>query len=248
MSQQLLQDQFVRPPDLAAVVADRLEALIVEGHYVAGQRLPSERALAGLLNVSRNVIREGTKRLQERGLVSVQPGSGVYVTACDTASVRRSVALYVRRQQVTIAQVYEARWALEMENARLASLQASDRDRAALAANVAACQDHVSQPAIFTPLDVEFHLLLAHATGNPILPLLLETITSALHDHCRLTENLPGAQHNALMHHSRILAAVQAQDAAAAQAAMREHLHSGWAWLLRVVTNPQEEIGEISLH
>mgnify|MGYP003463915763 CR=1 FL=1 len=59
----------------------------------AWQRLPSERDLAAMVGVSRNVIREATKLLQERGLVTVQSGSGVrneYWAIPGTSSSERS--------------------------------------------------------------------------------------------------------------------------------------------------------------
>lgn len=245
MPQQEIEDFDFRPQYLPARVADKLQEMIVNHQFQVGERLPSERDLAVKLNVSRNVIREALKLLQERGLVSVQSGSGVYVTAFDVSAVSRSVGLYVKRLKVSIAQVYETRWLIEVQNARLAALRATPEDLKALADCLQRSKDHVKDPQIFTPLDIEFHILLAKASQNPVLPMLLETITDALQEQCQLTEGLPGAQANALMHHERIFKAVTACDADAASEAMSAHLKSGWEWLLRALENPPIEIGRI---
>jgi DNA-binding FadR family transcriptional regulator len=192
------------------------------------------------------VIREALKLLQERGLVQVQSGSGVFVTALDSSALARSVGLFVRRSKVSIAEVYEIRWLLEVENVRFTALRASDADMAALKDCLERSIAHVNEPRPFTQLDIEFHMLLARASQNAVLPLLLETITGALREQCHITETLPGAQANALMHHRRIFEAVAARNVEAAQSAMSDHLRNSWEWLLRGLENPPAEIGKIT--
>lgn len=231
---------------LPALIADQLQELIVSGQFTEGERLPSERELAARVGVSRNVIREATKLLQERGLVSILPGSGVYVTEMEPSIISRSVGLYAQRQHVSIAQLYEIRWVLEVQNARLAALKASDAMIEQLEQCLNNSSAHLREPSLFTLLDVDFHLQVATASGNPILPLLLETITDALRAQCRITEQMPGAQENAYGFHRKIFEAVRAKDVDAAGQAMAAHLRSSWEWLLRAIDNPREEIGEMS--
>ncbi|GAB4575382.1 MAG: FCD domain-containing protein [Anaerolineae bacterium] len=228
---------------LPSIVAQQLEDLIVNQVFEVGERLPAERDLALQLGVSRNALREAVKVLEERGLLEVRTGSGIYVTEIDATPLTRSVTLYVKSQQVSIHHVYQTRWILETQNARLAALHATEDDLAALRACIARSEAHVHEPSLFTPLDVEYHMQLARASHNPVLPLLLETITDALRDQCRLTEQLPGAQENALSYHRRILQAIEAHDDEAAYRAMDDHIRNGWEWLRRALSNPREEIG-----
>lgn len=228
---------------LTTSVAQQVEEMVVSQQYRVGGRLPAERELAEQLGVSRNVLREAIKLLEERGLVEVRMGSGVYVTEIGATQLTRSVTLYVKSQQVSIHHVYQTRWILETQNARLAARQAEEDDIAALRTCIQKSQDRIGQPHLFTPLDIEFHMLLARASQNPVLPLLLETITDALREQCQMTEQLPGAQENALSHHVRILEAVEARDQEAAYEAMDRHIKSGWEWLMRTISNPSDEIG-----
>jgi GntR family transcriptional repressor for pyruvate dehydrogenase complex len=57
----------------------QLRHAIVAGHYVAGERLPSERVLAEQLGVSRLTLRAALATLAAAGLVSVRHGSGYRV-------------------------------------------------------------------------------------------------------------------------------------------------------------------------
>ncbi|MGE4296532.1 MAG: FadR/GntR family transcriptional regulator [Desulfovibrionaceae bacterium] len=53
--------------------------IILELDLKAGDRLPSERSLATLLNVSRNTLRGILRQLEARGLIKIKPGSGSFL-------------------------------------------------------------------------------------------------------------------------------------------------------------------------
>lgn len=69
----------VRISRLFELVAQQIEASIVEGVFRAGDRLPSERQLAERCGVSRNVVREAVKRLSQKGLVETRSNRGTFV-------------------------------------------------------------------------------------------------------------------------------------------------------------------------
>ncbi|MEO6888391.1 MAG: GntR family transcriptional regulator [Ktedonobacteraceae bacterium] len=65
-------------------VVEELSKRIVQGQYVAGQRLPSERELADELHVSRVTIRAASLRLQSGNLVDIVPRGGAFVRSSST--------------------------------------------------------------------------------------------------------------------------------------------------------------------
>ncbi|MEO9102099.1 MAG: GntR family transcriptional regulator, partial [Burkholderiaceae bacterium] len=71
--------QIVEPQRLYRQIAAQLSALIANGEYDAGARLPAERDLAKQFGVSRPSIREALIALEVEGWVEVRTGSGVYV-------------------------------------------------------------------------------------------------------------------------------------------------------------------------
>src|SRR5437868_735380 len=70
-----------RPANLGRAVTAELVERIVRGVHPPGTPLPPEPALCETFSVSRTVIREAMKVLQEKGLVQVRQGSGTVVTA-----------------------------------------------------------------------------------------------------------------------------------------------------------------------
>jgi GntR family transcriptional regulator len=77
-----LDRQNARPPDgdpLYLQVERRMEDLLLQGRYKAGDRIPPEAELVGTLGVSRTTVRAGLTRLVERGLLERRRGSGTFL-------------------------------------------------------------------------------------------------------------------------------------------------------------------------
>ena len=68
-------------------IVEELSKRMTQGHYVAGQRLPSERELAEELNVSRVTIRAALLRLQAENLVDIVPRGGAFVRSAGTKAI-----------------------------------------------------------------------------------------------------------------------------------------------------------------
>ena len=54
----------------------QIRAYILQNNLQPGDLLPTEQALADMLEVSRNVVREAIKAMELMGMVSAQPGRG----------------------------------------------------------------------------------------------------------------------------------------------------------------------------
>src|SRR4051794_39711127 len=71
------------PSVAASLVSDRVFAQLLEGllsgRYAAGEKLPTQRALAADLGVTMSSVREALKRLEQMGLVDVRHGSAMRV-------------------------------------------------------------------------------------------------------------------------------------------------------------------------
>lgn len=65
-------------------IAQTLGAEIADGHYRAGDKLPTEAALAARFGVNRHTVRRALADMADRGLVHARRGAGVFVTATPT--------------------------------------------------------------------------------------------------------------------------------------------------------------------
>src|SRR5262249_56598459 len=85
-------DNIIGRGKLYEEVADRLEAMINEGAYLPGDRLPSERELMKRYGVGRPAVREALFALQKMGLVAVSSGERAQVTRPTPRIVVESLA------------------------------------------------------------------------------------------------------------------------------------------------------------
>ena len=60
-------------------ISKSIALLINNGEFPVGSRLPTERELSEIFNVSRPTIREAIIALEVKEIVSIKAGSGVYV-------------------------------------------------------------------------------------------------------------------------------------------------------------------------
>lgn len=211
-----------RPSSLVEEVCARLSKKIRGERNSDDGWLPPERQLAEQLGVSRNVVREATKRLELQGLLEVRHGVGIKVVDKLHKPLNGSLDLLLPRGQGRLQQLLEVRRLVEPEIARLAALRAKPSHRRALReiqSRLAATTD-VGDAVEF---DLEFHHQLAEAGGNQIFALLLESLAD-LGRHSRQQTLVATGIPRAIQHHEAILRAVEVGDAMAAERAMRHHM------------------------
>ncbi|MXP65520.1 FadR family transcriptional regulator [Roseomonas sp. M0104] len=226
---------------LSEAVHARLLDMLASGEFPRGSRLPGEHALAGRFAVSRPVLRQALARLQAEGRIETRKGSGTFVreAAVREAAMREAAAspplslAYGPLNSIPdVRSFLEFRCGLESEMAARAALCADSAARAALrrAARALEAEAAAGRPAIEE--DIAFHLAIAHASGNRFFAATLAALSEQTRFSIRLTRELctlPSTARFAEMRaeHDRILAAVEAGDAAAAHAAMAAHLRGG---------------------
>lgn len=214
----------VRSSRLYEQIAQQIEARILSGELEQGARLPAERELAEQFAVSRTAVREAIKTLSENGLVLVQPGRGTFVTDGTSSAVRQSLGRILQYRIETAGQLVEVRELVEPEIAAKAASQASPQHLQAMRKAVQVMDASMDSPKRFIEADLDFHLALAEATGNSLIPLLIDPIVGLLREQRTKIFQVPGGAARGQLHHKRILAAVSEGDPEKAREAMRAHL------------------------
>ncbi len=198
-------------------LAARIAGLITEGEFKAGDRLPSERALAERFNVSRTLVREAIIVLEIQGAVEVRGGSGIYICAPVAGAAVPAASAYTR-----------ARSLIESEIASVAAENRKDSDIDRIYAALAAMREHMQDKAANEAADRLFHLRIAESTGNSVL---LQMVT-ALWDHTKAPIwsqmeahfHTPELRRASQDDHQRVFNALLERNPAEARAAMRAHI------------------------
>ena len=212
--------------EAAEQIADKVRA----GELRSGDKLPPERDLAVTMEISRPTLREAVKVLVEAAVLEVRrgPGGGMFVASdvVPTELIRRRSEL--RRAEV--AHVLEARRIVEPGVAKLAAARATEDDFAALERSIEAMHAIVvrgyraDDEDRFLQLDVQFHLAMARAAGNPTVETLMRTLFRQLEIARDMAMHLPTVPDWTIDIHQRTLEALRHGDEDDVQAVMDEHL------------------------
>lgn len=167
-------------------IAQQLEELILEGSLKAGDRMPSERQLAGRLGVSRPLIREAFKALQGRGVIKTVHGKGSFVTgAMQLSEGETALGKMYSQNPAMLYDLLEVRAVLEGQAAHLAATRATEKDlyfisKAFKAMNAAIPQTH--NRVFIAELDHAFHRSIYEASHNPVLIHTLQNLMQLMLD------------------------------------------------------------------
>jgi GntR family transcriptional repressor for pyruvate dehydrogenase complex len=206
-------------------IVRQIEESIQKGELSPGSQLPPERDLAKQFGVSRTAVREAIKALQEKGLVDAFPGRGTFVTTGTPNAMRRSLDRLVNSgEEEGRAYLVEVRDILEPEIAALAAERADDEAVATMREAVKTMDSAAWDSDVYIEADLDFHLALAEAAGNPIVLSLIDSIVGLLREQRLRIFRVEGGPDRGQQHHRRILEAIQRRDPQAARAAMQSHL------------------------
>lgn len=216
----------VKTSRLYEQIVQQVEDSILKGQLKPGDQLPAERDLAQRFGVSRTAVREAVKILSEKGLVEAYSGRGTFVTNGSSQAIRQSLDLMIRiNRQEGSANLAELRLVLEPGIAGLAAVRIEEPLMSTMREAVAVMERNLHDPDAYVEADLDFHLALAEAAGNPLILSLLDAIVVLLREERARIFNVDGGPERGQFHHKRILAAVEQHDAERSREAMRAHLN-----------------------
>jgi DNA-binding FadR family transcriptional regulator len=211
----------LRASSVSVHIAAHLERLITIGEFSAGEKFPAERDLAADLQVSRASLREAMHELEAKKLIDRRPGRGTIVLP--PPEHVRDLYQQISGEEHKLRDVAELRETIEPQIARLAACRATEANLIEL--------DGVLQHTVeglnvdgSVKLDLEFHLLLAQASQNPLLASLNTLASSWTLPVRKLSHATKHAREVSYRGHRAILDAVVAGDKNAAGETMLKHL------------------------
>ena len=209
-------------------IVEQIMNLVADGTLNVGDQLPAERELAQQFGVSRTAVREAVKALRERGLVQIHPGKGTYISDFSLSAsgiVQDSLAFMVRADDPTGPdELQQVRYLLEPGIAALAAEKATPEDLQLLQQFIDKMDDSLDNQEAYVQADLDFHLALARATQNSLIPVMVTPVIGLLREQRMRIFEIEGGPERGQFHHRHILETVSQGDTVAARLAMEAHL------------------------
>lgn len=207
-------------------IARALGSEILSGVYPPGSTLPNETALLSRFQISRTVLREVIKTLTAKGLVVAKTRIGTRVVDpahwnfFDAEVLSWKVGLGM--DDAFRQSLVEVRRSIEPAAAALASQRRTDEDLRDLRACIAVMAEPGHTRETFAEADLDFHLRVGAASGNPLMRSLAGVIETALIASFSLSSPTDTADlhSGAVQAHRAIVDAIENRDARGAELAM----------------------------
>jgi DNA-binding FadR family transcriptional regulator len=222
----------------------QLRAYLAQSDLPVDSRLPTERALAQKLGVTRAELRKALAVLEAENQIWRHVGKGTFIgsrpidTLADVAAITR---------RTNPGDVMRTRLLLEPEVARMAALNATSDQ----IAEMKLCLQRTRAAQTwrqYEAWDNRLHRVIAEATQNALLLALLDTLNAVRRavawGRLRVEKVKPAPTHHSFEEHEAIVAAIAERDLDRAAAAMRRHLESVERNLLRARPQPEAAAAE----
>jgi len=214
----------VRRTKIYEQVAQQLQRMFRDGLVKPGEKLPPERELAEMLQVSRGSLRDAIRTLELMGLVEPRQGEGTVVRDPSAKSLINPLATVLPRQRELVGELLEFRRMIEPTLAGRAAQNASDEELAYMEDILRRQKQKVERGELAIEEDSEFHYAIAEAAKNSVVLKVLDAFMDLLRETRERSLQLEGRLQRSFSGHRRVLDAIRAHNQAAAEEAMRRHI------------------------
>ena len=212
-------------PQRAGRIASQLIELIDIQKLHPGDRLPPERSLADLLEVSRPSLREALHILQAQGLVQIKHGQGTFVQEPIVAQELRASMMSTTHG---LNELFDAREVLEVPASKWAADKASKEDIRLLRATLNQIETVTATAPIdfdqLQILDAKFHLTIVGIAGNRFINQTLNVLQDVMKMSMETTLRLPGRSTVSRDEHNAILSAIESGNGDLASKLTLQHI------------------------
>ncbi|GIV77331.1 FadR family transcriptional regulator [Litorilinea aerophila] len=214
----------VKKSAISEDIVANLLSLIRERELRPGDKLPPERELAAMMQVSRPSLREALRALSIMNVIEIRQGDGTYVTSLEPNLLMSHLDFVFALTDATFLELFEARKILEPGIVAMAAARITDEEIAQLEACLARSMEKTHEPEAFVAADLELHETIARAAKNSILERFMASISQLGRVSRTRTVQLPGVIQRSVQDHQAIVQALKARDPEAARQAMLQHL------------------------
>jgi GntR family transcriptional repressor for pyruvate dehydrogenase complex len=210
--------------ELIDQIIDTLTKQIVEGRLKPGDKIPGERTLSEILNVSRTSIRQALKALEFLGVLDIRHGSTTTLNTSSANLFINPLKFMSILYNVKVPELFEARKVIEVELAKMAARNASDEDIENMRRCLEKAKDNFSNPEVFLYAEKDFHGCIFIASRNRILMAMITSLNTLVTGSRMESIKTFSTLEDSYDEHYRIFEAIEKRDIKAAGKAMMDHL------------------------
>lgn len=216
-----MQRRSFRNGRLSEFALREIQSMIAAEYPTPGSRLPKEEDLADRFQVSRVVIREAMKILEDRGVVKVRAGSGTITVAPSPDRVKESLSRLLGDQPMPtiqeMEQLLELRQILKETTASLAAARATTEDLHEIEVALEDMKKSAEDLNCTVVADLRFHQCVVRAAHNPFIEIVIDPLMEVLLRQIKVSDSFDAGWE---LHHS-IFMAIMDRNAIGARQAVR---------------------------
>lgn len=210
---------------LCTSIAEEIEKQIRDGILVEKQKLPSERSLAEQYGVSRNVVREALKVLNEKGIVKTFTGRGGYVSTPGQEDLIYKLETAIDYSKINVLDIIEAREAIDMAVAKNVINRINEEQVEQLQFIFLEMEKSLEDSHEYAKWDAQFHLELATISNNEVLKLITTALNNVTDRNIFLgNKGSNSVRANAHKEHKAMLLAITERDSKRLNEAISRHI------------------------
>jgi len=208
-----------------AVALEIVHSIVSEG-LNPGDTLPQEAEMLVRYGVSRSSLREALRLLEVQGLIVIRtgPGPNTVVGQVLPGNLARTLTLYLHMMGATYDQLLDAWIASEPLMARLAA-QNPNRARVRELLSPFLATNHGPDGKWQRVEGIDFHERIAELANNPVLSLVLSSISFISTEHVMTTLERGELEDHMVHEHAALAEAIIAGEGGTAERLMAEHNH-----------------------
>lgn len=148
------------------------------GTFREGDKLPTERELCDLFNVSRAPVRQALSALELNGVIISRQGEGVYVKNNKVLTGNFQTAFFLKT--ISPEDIVEARMSIEPLIIEFAAIRATDEDIKTLQKTIKKMEEETKAGVYVPETDETLHKQIAEASHNDLFIKFMSAISNAM--------------------------------------------------------------------
>jgi GntR family transcriptional repressor for pyruvate dehydrogenase complex len=218
----------IRQSKITQKIIDQIRTAILEGKLKPGDKLPSEKEMVALFQVSKQTLRESMRALEHTGMIRMRKGigGGAFIVEVDIDVTKDSLANYLYFKNMTVNDLSEFRKLIEPYAAYKAAQIITPAELEELKTLNSSAREHLNNGDAQAARrdEIEFHRFIANLTQNPLIILMLDFAEGLLDDFKNIVKPDISFFKEVLDSHERIYNAISCGDAQLAYDEMMAHV------------------------